>query len=70
MRVILNCGAEARQAACLTWSELMTIGRLQTIQVTLSSRGGVVREPSYVQYSRLSGSRIEGSKPVKLAWLP
>lgn len=70
VRVIVNCGAEARQAACLTWSELMSIGVLQTIQVTLSSRGGVVREPSYVQYSRLSGSRVEGSKPVKPVCLP
>lgn len=49
VEVILNYGSEARTAVCLTWSELTLIVSLQTIQVTLSSRGGVVREPSYVQ---------------------
>lgn len=32
-----------------TWAGLTLIDSLQTIQVTLSSRGGVVREPLYVQ---------------------
>ncbi|KAG9332977.1 hypothetical protein JZ751_013965 [Albula glossodonta] len=30
---------------CQTWPELTLIGSFRTIQVTLSSRGGVVRDP-------------------------
>ena len=54
-----------------TWSWEICIGFLNTVQITLSKRGGVVRDPSYLQKSRgalpsflgnsLAGSIFSGS---------